>query len=150
MKRRTRWKKYYPFQQENHITQLKPYTIKINEKNHLFRPFTPQLLLNETLVNLQYPIQHKDILCIKDIKFPTLQQVADFLEKKLSDRIKVKFQHQEVELIRENSSVRLEDKILSPNDEIPNGSSLVWDETNNNHGFSKMCSDLSIGLILIT
>ena len=83
-------------------------------------------------VNLQYPIQHKDILCIKDIKFPTLQQVADFLEKKLSDRIKVKFQHQEVELIRENSSVRLEDKVLSPNDEIPNGSSLVWDETNNN------------------
>ena len=80
--------------------------------------------------NIQF--KHKDILCIKDIKFPTLQQVADFLEKKLSDRIKVKFQHQEVELIRENSLVRLGDKILSPNDEIPNGSSLVWDETNNN------------------
>ncbi|PZX06927.1 cell division protein FtsA [Psychrobacillus insolitus] len=119
-------------QQESYIKQLKPYTIEINKKNHFLPDFTPQLLLNETLVNLQYPIQHKDILCIKDIKFPTLQQLADFLEKKLSDRIKVKFQHQEVELIRENSLVRLEDKVLSPNDEIPNGSSLVWDETNNN------------------
>ena len=117
-------------QKENYLSLLKPFTIMINEKNHFIPEFTSSLLLNEIPVKLQYPVQDNDILEIKMANTPSLQQIADQLDRKLVDRIKVIFQNEEVELFKECAIVSNGEIIIAPDDKVPNGSILQWQDVN--------------------
>ncbi|WP_342598636.1 cell division protein FtsA [Psychrobacillus sp. FSL H8-0483] len=120
----------HAIQKENYLTQLKPYTISINNKNHYIPSFSTTLLLNGNAVKLQYPVQDNDVLQMNIATAPTLQQLSDHLEKKLLDRITIKFQQETIELFKESAKVISENTILSPSDLIPNGTALQWEEVN--------------------
>ncbi|MEI4769242.1 pilus assembly protein PilM [Psychrobacillus sp. FJAT-51614] len=115
---------------EDYLTQLKPYTITINEKNHYIPDFTSIMLLNDNPVKLQYPIQDNDVVQIKNVSAPSLQEIAYKLDNRLENRIKVIFQNEEVELVKECAIVTAGDVNLSYQDIIPNGSILQWQEIN--------------------
>ena len=120
----------HAIQKENYLTQLKSYTISINNKNHYIPSFSTTLLLNGNAVKLQYPVQDNDVLQMNIATAPTLQQLSDHLEKKLLDRITIKFQQETIELFKESAKVISENTILSPSDVIPNGTALQWEEVN--------------------
>lgn len=113
---------------ESYLSLLKPFTIIINDKNHFIPEFTSSLLLNENPVKLQYPVQDNDMLEIKIASAPSLQQIADQLDRKLLDRIKVIFQNEEVELYKECAIVSNGEMIITSKDKVPNGSILQWQE----------------------
>ncbi|MEK4486762.1 cell division protein FtsA [Psychrobacillus sp. FSL H8-0484] len=120
----------HAIQKENYLNQLKSYTISINNKNHYIPSFSTTLLLNGNAVKLQYPVQDNDVLQMNIATAPTLQQLSDHLEKKLLDRITIKFQQETIELFKESAKVISENTILSPSDVIPNGTALQWEEVN--------------------
>ncbi len=120
----------HSLQKESYLSKLKPFTIQINKKNHYIPEFSTTLLLNNSPIKLQYPVQDDDVIQINAASTPTLQQVADQLERKLVDQIKVTFQQQDVELIKECAHVSIGEKSLLPEDLITNGTSLNWQEVN--------------------
>ena len=117
-------------QKESLLSQVKPYTVTINNKSHYIPEFSATLLLNNHPVKPTYMVQPNDSIKIELDKVPTLQQLADQLEMKLENRIKVSFQHQEVELIAESSIVFIGDRRLLPEDIVPNDSVLTWQHVN--------------------
>ncbi|WP_391116469.1 cell division protein FtsA [Psychrobacillus sp. L3] len=117
-------------QKESYLSLLKPYTITINDKNHFIPEFTSSLWLNENPVKLQYPVQDNDILNLKIESAPSLQQIADQLDRKLVDRIKVIFQNKEVELYKACAIVSNRATPITSEDIVPIGSILQWQDVN--------------------
>lgn len=116
-------------QKESYLSQLNPYTVTINGKNHYIPEFTSSLLLNNNQVKPQYPVQDNDVLQLQIANAPTLQQLADQLDRKLVDRIKIVFQQTEIELSKDCSIVTSGEIILSSQDVVSNGSALQWQDT---------------------
>ncbi|MFJ7827096.1 cell division protein FtsA [Psychrobacillus sp. NPDC096623] len=121
----------YAIHQENYLTQLQPYTVTINNKNHFIPTFSSKLLLNGNLAKLTYHVQENDIIQLETSSSPTLQQLANQLEKKLMDKIKVTFQNKTVELMKECAIVQKENVQLSPTDIISKKSNIQWQDINN-------------------
>ncbi|TQR18412.1 pilus assembly protein PilM [Psychrobacillus vulpis] len=120
----------YAIQKDSYLSELKPFVVTIKDKNHFIPEFTSSLLLNEIPVKLQYPVQDNDVLQFNIANAPSLQQIADQLDRKLIDRIKVFFQQNEVELYRECAIVSKGEHSLSPEEKVSNGSILQWHEVN--------------------
>ena len=97
----------HAIRKEHYVAQLNPYTITINDKNHYIPDLSSKLLLNGNIVKLSYPVQDNDILEIGVASPPTLQQLADQLEKKLIERIILTFQGEAIELTRECAVVSI-------------------------------------------
>lgn len=117
-------------QKSSYLTQLKPYTITINEKNHYIPDFTSHILLNDNPVKLQYPVQDNDNIQIKIVSAPSLQEIANKVDKSLDNRMKVIFQNEEIELYKECAIVTSGDIKLTSQDIIPNESIILWQEIN--------------------
>lgn len=115
---------------ENYLTQLQPYTVTLNNKNHFIPTFSSRLLLNGSPTKLSYPVQENDIIQLETFSSPTLEQLANQLEKKLVDQIKITFQHKSVEFSRECAIVHKGNVQLSPTDIIPNESNIQWKDVN--------------------
>ncbi|WP_391202643.1 cell division protein FtsA [Psychrobacillus sp. L4] len=115
---------------ESYLSQLKPFSITINDKNYFIPEFTPSLWLNENPVKLQYPVQDNDILEIKIVSSPKLLQIANQLDRKLVDQIKVIFQNEEVELFKSCAIVSNGATPITSEDIVPNGSILQWQDVN--------------------
>ena len=120
----------YAIHKENYLTQLQPYTVTINNKNHFIPTFSSKLLLNGIQAKLTYPVQENDIIQLETFSSPTLEQLANQLEKKLMDKIKVTFQNKSVELLKECAIVRKDNVQLSPTDIISTESNIQWQDIN--------------------
>ena len=118
----------YAIHKENYIIQLQPYTVTINNKNHFIPTFSSKLLLNGGPVKLSYSVQENDIIQLETFSSPTLEKLANQLEKKLIDRIKITFQNNTVELSRECAVVHKNNIQLSPADIITNESKIQWQD----------------------
>lgn len=116
---------------ENYLTQLQPYTVTINNKNHFIPTFSSRLLLNGNPVKLSYSVQENDIIQLENVSSPTLEKLANQLEKKIVDQIIIKFQNKTVELSRECAIVHKGTVQLSSTDAIPNESNIQWQDVNN-------------------
>ena len=116
---------------ENYLAQLQPYTITINNKNHFIPKFSARLLLNGSPVKLSYSVQENDIIQLEAHSSPTLEQLANQLEKKLVDKIKITFQNKTLELSKECASVHKGNIELSSTDIIQNEANIQWQDTNN-------------------
>ena len=115
---------------ENYITQLQPYTVTINNKNHFIPTFSSKLLLNGGPVKLSYSVQENDIIQLETVSSPTLERLASQLEKKLVDKIKITFQNNKLELSRDCAIVHKNNIQLSSTDIIPNESKIQWQDIN--------------------
>ena len=115
---------------ENYLTQLQPYTVTVNNKKHYIPAFSAKLLLNDSPVKLSYSVQENDIIQLQNHSSPTLEQLANQLEKKLVDKIKITFQNKLVELSRDCAIVYKNNVQLSPTDIIPNESNIQWLDAN--------------------
>ncbi|MFJ5768277.1 cell division protein [Psychrobacillus sp. NPDC093180] len=115
---------------EHYVAQLTPYSVTINDKNQYIPDLSSKLLLNGNIVKLSYPVQDNDVLEVSATNYPTLQQLADQLEKKLTEHLIVTFQGEAVELTRESAVVTIGEKRISPTDNIPSGASLQWKQEN--------------------
>ena len=120
----------YAINKESYLTQLQPYTVKINNKSHFIPAFSSRLLLNGSSAKLSYPVQDNDIIQLEAFSSPTLEQLANQLEKKLVDQIKITFQNKSVELSKECATVYKGNDQLSPTDFIPNDSDIQWQGVN--------------------
>lgn len=116
----------HAIRKEHYIAQLNPYSITIDDKNHYIPALSSKILLNGNIVKLSYPVQDNDILEISIVSPPTLQQLADQLEKKLIERILLTFQGKAIELTRECAAVSVGEKEFSASDSIPSGTTLQW------------------------
>ncbi|QFF99729.1 cell division protein [Psychrobacillus glaciei] len=115
---------------ESYLSQLKPFSITINDKNYFIPEFTTSLWLNNNPVKLQYPVQDNDILEIKIVSSPKLLQIANQLDRKLVDQIKVIFQNEEIELFKSCAIVSNGATPITSEDIVPNGSILQWQDVN--------------------
>ena len=120
----------YAIHKENYLAQLQPYMVSINNKNQFIPTFSSRLLLNGSPVKSSYPVQENDIIQLETSSSPTLEQLADQLEKKLVDHIKITFQNKTVELSKEYATVYKDKILLSPTDIIANGSKIQWEDVN--------------------
>ncbi len=115
---------------ESYIEKLNPYTVTINDKNHYMPVLSPNLLINGMKGKLQSSIQDNDVIVINTLEYPTLEKLAEILNKKLSIRTVVTFQSEKVELFKELGVVSMGEFTLQGSDVIPNNSKIVWEEAN--------------------
>lgn len=120
----------YAIHKENYLTQLHPYTVTINNKNHFIPPFSTKLSLNGSPVKLSYSVQENDIIKMETHNSPTLEQLANQLDKKLVDQIKITFQNNTLELSRDCAIVHKNNVQLSSTDIIANESKIQWQDIN--------------------
>lgn len=120
----------YAIHKENYLTQLHPYTVTINNKNHFIPPFSTKLSLNGIPVKLSYSVQENDIIKMETHNSPTLEQLANQLDKKLVDQIKITFQNNTLELSRDCAIVHKNNVQLSSTDIIANESKIQWQDIN--------------------
>lgn len=120
----------YAIHKENYLTQLHPYTITINNKNHFIPTFSTKLSLNGSPVKLSYSVQENDIIKMETHNSPTLEQLANQLDKKLVDQIKITFQNNTLELSRDCAIVHKNNVQLSSTDIIANESKIQWQDIN--------------------
>lgn len=120
----------YAIHKENYLTQLHPYTVTINNKNHFIPPFSTKLSLNGSPVKLSYSVQENDIIQMETHNSPTLEQLANQLDKKLVDQIKITFQNNTLELSRDCAIVHKNNVQLSSKDIIANESKIQWQDIN--------------------
>lgn len=120
----------YAIHKENYLTQLHPYTVTINNKNHFIPTFSTKLLLNGSPVKLSYSVQENDIIQMETHNSPTLEQLANQLDKKLVDQIKIRFQNNTLELSRDCAIVHKNNVQLSSTDIIANESKIQWQDIN--------------------
>lgn len=120
----------YAIHKENYLTQLHPYTVTINNKNHFIPPFSTKLSLNGSPVKLSYSVQENDIIQMETHNSPTLEQLANQLDKKLVDQIKITFQNNTLELSRDCAIVHKNNVQLSSTDIIANESKIQWQDIN--------------------
>lgn len=120
----------YAIHKENYLTQLHPYTVTINNKNHFIPPFSTKLSLNGSPVKLSYSVQENDIIQMETHNSPTLEQLANQLDKKLVDQIKITFQNNTLELSRDCAVVHKNNVQLSSKDIIANESKIQWQDIN--------------------
>ncbi|SFQ45307.1 cell division protein FtsA [Psychrobacillus psychrotolerans] len=120
----------YAIHKENYLTQLHPYTVTINNKNHFIPPFSTKLSLNGSPVKLSYSVQENDIIQMETHNSPTLEQLANQLDKKLVDQIKITFQNNTLELSRDCAIVHNNNVQLSSTDIIANESKIQWQDIN--------------------
>lgn len=120
----------YAIHKENYLTQLHPYTVTINNKNHFIPPFSTKLSLNGSPVKLSYSVQENDIIQMEIHNSPTLEQLANQLDKKLVDQIKITFQNNTLELSRDCAIVHKNNVQLSSTDIITNESKIQWQDIN--------------------
>lgn len=120
----------YAIHKENYLTQLHPYTVTINNKNHFIPPFSTKLSLNGSPVKLSYSVQENDIIQMETHNSPTLEQLANQLDKKLIDQIKITFQNNTLELSRDCAIVHKNNVQLSSTDIIANESKIQWQDIN--------------------
>ncbi|QEY22648.1 cell division protein [Psychrobacillus sp. AK 1817] len=115
---------------ESYIEKLNPYTVTINDKNHYMPVLSPNLLINGMKGKLQSSIQDNDVIVINTLEYPTLEKLAEILNKKLSIRTVVTFQSEKVELFKELAVVSMGELTLQGSDAIPNNAKIVWEEAN--------------------
>ncbi|WP_342577245.1 pilus assembly protein PilM [Psychrobacillus sp. FSL K6-2843] len=115
---------------ESYIEKLNPYTVTINDKNHYMPVLSPNLLINGMKGKLQSSIQDNDVIVINTLEYPTLEKLAEILNKKLSIRTVVTFQSEKVELFKELAIVSMGELTLQGSDVIPNNAKIVWEEAN--------------------
>lgn len=115
---------------ESYIEKLNPYTVTINDKNHYMPALSPNLLINGMKGKLQSSIQDNDVIVINTLEYPTLEKLAEILNKKLSIRTVVTFQSEKVELFKELAVVSMGELTLQGSDAIPNNAKIVWEEAN--------------------
>lgn len=115
---------------EMYIHKLKPYTITINEKNHYIPTLTPTLLINGVKGKLESPIKDNDVITISSSEAPTLEILANALDKKIDAQIEITFQNEKVKLYKECSVVKIGEVTIHANDVVRTGSILVWEEIN--------------------
>lgn len=120
----------YAIHKENYLTQLHPYTVTINNKNHFIPPFSTKLSLNGSPVKLSYSVQENDIIQMERHNSPTLEQLANQLDKKLVDQLKITFQNNTLELSRDCAIVHKNNVQLSSTDIIANESKIQWQDIN--------------------
>ena len=120
----------YAIHKENYLTQLHPYTVTINNKNHFIPTFSTKLSLNGSPVKLSYSVQENDIIQMETHNSPTLEQLANQLDKKLVDQIKITFQNNTLELSRDCAIVHKNNVQLSSTDIIANESKIQWQDIN--------------------
>ncbi|MER2079350.1 pilus assembly protein PilM [Psychrobacillus psychrotolerans] len=120
----------YAIHKENYLTQLHPYTVTINNKNHFIPTFSTKLSLNGSPVKLSYSVQENDIIKMETHNSPTLEQLANQLDKKLVDQIKITFQNNTLELSRDCAIVHKNNVQLSSTDIIANESKIQWQDIN--------------------
>ncbi|MCK1996726.1 pilus assembly protein PilM [Psychrobacillus psychrodurans] len=120
----------YAIHKENFLTQLQPYTVTINNKNHFIPTLSSRLFLNGSPAKLSYPVQENDIIQLETSGSPTLEQLTNQLDRKLVDQINVVFQNNPVELSKECAIVHKDNVQLNSNDIIPNESNIQWQEVN--------------------
>lgn len=120
----------YAINKENYLTQLHPYTVTINNKNHFIPTFSTKLSLNGSPVKLSYSVQENDIIQMETHNSPTLEQLANQLDKKMVDQIKITFQNNTLELSRDCAIVHKNNVQLSLTDIIANESKIQWQDIN--------------------
>ncbi|MEK5147740.1 pilus assembly protein PilM [Psychrobacillus sp. FSL K6-4615] len=120
----------YAIHKENYLTQLHPYTVTINNKKHFIPTFSTKLSLNGSPVKLSYSVQENDIIKMETHNSPTLEQLANQLDKKLVDQIKITFQNNTLELSRDCAIVHKNNVQLSSTDIIANESKIQWQDIN--------------------
>lgn len=120
----------YSIGKEACIDKLKPYTITINDKSHYIPTLTPKLLINGVKGKVGNPVKNKDVITISSNEDPTLETLANAIDKKLDFQIEVTFQHEKVKLYKECSIVKIGETSIQANDVVRNNSTLVWEEIN--------------------
>lgn len=113
------------------LTKLQSYYVKVNGKPTYIPEFGAKLFINGKPSKLQYPIHNGDVITIEDVKTPTVQEVCDFLQIQLEEKIVVTFQNELLEMTRICNEVRIDGVEASPTSLIENGKdiSIIEKET---------------------
>lgn len=110
--------------QQQWISKLKSYYVKVNGKITVIPEYSPKLLINGKPSKLQYPIQDGDIITIENSSIPTVQDICDFLQIQLEEKIVVTFQNELLELRKTCNVAIINDEIVNPSTTVKIGTDL--------------------------
>lgn len=121
----------YYTKQVDLLTKLQAYYVKVNGKPTYIPEFGAKLFINGKPSKLQYPIQNGDVITIENGKTPTVQEVCDFLQIQLEEKIVVSFQNELLEMTKTCNEVRIDGVEASPSSLLENGKdiSIIEKET---------------------
>ncbi|MDZ5472549.1 cell division protein FtsA [Bacillus sp. 31A1R] len=107
------------------LSELKPFRIKINEKETFIPPFSGRILRNGLEVKPHHSYDDGDIITIEKKKNPTVQELADIKQIILQYSIPVLFNGQEISLSKTITEFIKDEEPLSAEDTILDGDKLT-------------------------
>lgn len=114
---------YYTKQVE-WISKIKSYFIKVNGKPTYIPEYCAELFINGKPSKLQYPVQNGDVITIKEGATPTVNEICDFLQIQLEEKIVVTFQNELLEMTKQCKEIMIDGNVVSPTDFVKNGSDV--------------------------
>lgn len=117
--------------QADWIPKLNGFYVKVNGQPIYLPEFGAKLLINEKPGKLHYPIQNGDVISIEEGTLPTVQDVCDYTDDKLIDKIIVTFQNEQLELTKRCKRVFEGEKELSPSSIVKNGADIQFIDEDN-------------------
>lgn len=106
--------------------KLGQFIIQIDNKPTIIPNFSSELTVNGNPSKMNYPIQNGDIIEFKQASSPTAQDIADFLNVTLEDKMLITFQNEQLELQRTVREVVVNGVVVAPNALVLNGSTVQF------------------------
>nr|WP_106780465.1 cell division FtsA domain-containing protein [Lysinibacillus timonensis] len=113
------------------INQCQAFYLMVDGQPTYLPDFSSKFYINGKPGKLQYPINIGDVLTIEKIEQPTVQSIANHLKVPLVDKIVVTFQHEQIELVRNNYEVLVNGVAYQPNATVFNGAAIQFIEKEN-------------------
>lgn len=106
--------------------KLGQFIIQIDNKPTIIPNFSSELTVNGKPSKMNYPIQNGDVIEFKQASSPTAQDIADFLNVTLEDKMLITFQNEQLELERTVREVVVNGVVVAPNALVLNGSTVQF------------------------
>ncbi|MFE8703398.1 pilus assembly protein PilM [Cytobacillus sp. FJAT-54145] len=106
-------------------SELKPFRIKINNKETFIPSLSGKIKRNQLEVKLQSSFEHLDHLTIENKRNPTVKELADIKNLMLKQSIPITFNGKELTLSKTITVFKREDQVLSEEDLIQDGEEII-------------------------
>lgn len=113
------------FQLHDVFNDLKPFRLKINEKETVIPKLSGKILRNGLEVKIHNGFEHNDQIQIVKKKKPTVSELAEVKQMMLSYTIPVTFNDKEITLSKTITQFKRDDDILTTDDLIHEGDQLT-------------------------
>lgn len=113
------------------LSRLHSFYVKVNGKPTYIPEYSGKLYINGKPSKLQYPIQNGDIITLEEGPIPTVQNICDYLQIQLEEKIVVTFQNELLELTKTCHEVMIDGVVVPPSSSVKNGSDIQILEKDN-------------------